>query len=144
MHIRIRQYFITVLLVYIPMLGCQSDATVVPEVYFEPLQPSTNLQAVLIIPKVGCGGCISDATAFVKNHCNELNSTKVVLTAYEGKKELALTFKNCYESKLFHFDSENRFYNPMDTLSIYPKIYYRESGIWKHKPFALRDTSLLH
>jgi hypothetical protein len=81
----------------------------------------------VVIPREGCGGCISDATSFfVKNRIKK-STVCIIFTGVKDKKELRLkvgeTFLN---SGNVYIDTLNTLMIPSEA-SIYPQVYYLES-----------------
>jgi hypothetical protein len=80
------------------------------------------VQRIIIVPKVGCSGCIADAVKFILQNRNRLDSTLIVFTNIDDYKGLKIILGNAIKDPKIHLDTLNLLYNPMDSLSIYPTI----------------------
>jgi hypothetical protein len=87
-----------------------------------------NYKSILIVPSVGCSGCISDTEHFIKQNINSLSNVKVIFTKINSKKILKHNIgDSIYYNKKVFVDSNNIFaYNTGKT--IYPALVYLSKG----------------
>jgi len=94
---------------------------------FEALQkemPNENTKAcIIIIPNVGCTGCIGEAEKFMLNNINSLKNMQFVLTDINSKKAFKVRFKDVLHHSCVIIDYEN-LAETQKLRTIYPKIFY--------------------
>lgn len=96
----------------------------------------SNFKKVIIIPNEGCTGCISNATAFIKENIDSLKSN-VIFTGIQDFKVLKFKIGNkVLNSKKVYFDRENKFMQK-EIASIYPQMVLLDddNGIIQFKDF---------
>lgn len=83
-----------------------------------------NIIAYLVIPNVGCSGCISDAEMLLKNTLNIDNRVKFVLTSIESVKLLKVKIGvDPVNQQQIIMDKQN-YFSKGQLRSIYPKVYF--------------------
>ncbi len=86
--------------------------------------------AVLMMPSVGCSGCISDAEYFVVQHFDSIEHVKFIFTKLESKKILKHKIgDSIYFNKDVFIDTNNIFIYSGNDKSIYPAIVYLSDGL---------------
>ena len=81
----------------------------------------TNFKSIIVIPYEGCSGCISNTTAFVKEHIDTLRSN-IIFTGIEDFKILKLKIgPKVLKSDKVYFDLDNKLMQK-EFASIYPQI----------------------
>ena len=78
---------------------------------------------ILVVPRAGCGGCISDATFFVvKNKSRLKGDLTIVFTGVGDKKLLAVELGSSFlKNKQVKIDEKNYFLAP-EIASSYPTL----------------------
>lgn len=92
-----------------------------------------NYSHVVIIPDVGCGGCISEAEHFFKE--NIKGSFFFIFTKVYSLKELRLRHGDILESKNVLIDVEQEYASLSDEINIYPIIIdvrNTQKPVWKY------------
>jgi hypothetical protein len=87
---------------------------------------SENYDYVLIIPRAGCGGCISKAEIFFLEYQKKSNRSKriaFIFTKFDSKKLLRLKFgREIIERKNVIFDKENTISSHLSYDDQYPVL----------------------
>jgi hypothetical protein len=109
------------------------------------------VQAVVIIPRGGCGGCIEEATTHMAANYNHYKNTVIVFTEIQDLKLLRIQVGNLLKQKNVYLDKSNslgKFLN-----SFYPEIYFTKNGEtyrtidfseWDKEFQALATTKIQH
>lgn len=103
-------------------------------------------EKMLIIPSVGCQGCITSAEQFLRKNYGKYKKTFVVLTGIYSKKVLKQKLGNeVLEQSNIYLDFDNRFMKMGDANSIYPAIINLEKGVAKSIEYLspMSDKNLL-
>ncbi|MCU0446219.1 MAG: hypothetical protein MUE85_15035 [Microscillaceae bacterium] len=88
-----------------------------------------NAKACIVLPSLGCSGCISEGEDFVIKNLNA-NGEKlmVILTNYQSEKMLKVRFgEPVFRNKNLLLDKEKTIYNN-GLVGFYSKIYYFENN----------------
>lgn len=95
-----------------------------------------NKQAVLILPKAGCTGCINSAETFVVDNAKVNRSFGVVLTDIVSLKTTKIKFgEDLIDQENIYIDHNNDFYkNGLESL--YPTIFYLRNKRIGHVEFV--------
>lgn len=84
--------------------------------------------ALLIVPRSGCDGCITNSERFILDNLNNLPKLHVVFTATSSQKALRLKMgDSIYNHDQVFVDLSNSFYTPA-LMSVYPMVAYLEEG----------------
>jgi hypothetical protein len=104
---------------------------------------SSETRICLVIPREGCGGCISDATSYMIKNSQRYKGLQIVFTGVNDMKELRYKVGREFLSKSYvSIDSSNILMTPAIS-SIYPQLYYLENkSIKKMSKFDVNDKSL--
>ena len=83
---------------------------------------------VVIIPNEGCGGCISNATAYLTANINDIKArVSVIFIGIRDRKLFRLQVDSNFLSlESVHID-ENNYFLDSDLSSVYPQIIYLEN-----------------
>jgi len=82
----------------------------------------------IIVPRTGCGGCIDNATRYIKDNLIRLPHTEVIFTGIVDKKLLRLEVGDEFlKQKNVHLDTANVF-KDLEVQSIYPQIVKLQNG----------------
>lgn len=89
---------------------------------------SNQAKAILVIPNVGCIGCINNAEDFIVKNINKTENLVVIFTNFQYKKILKMKLGNAiyYHSNIL-LDDKNEVYR-QGLFSQYPVIYYLRSN----------------
>lgn len=119
--------------------------SIINEFHNKKINFNENIKYFIILPEVGCGGCISEGTDFIKRNIEKFNCTnkeiKVVFTSIVSKKILLRTLGiDSFDNYCFEIDESNvyRINNPK---SIYPLILYLNKGKIINIEFQYPDNS---
>ena len=108
------------------------------------LERNTSIRNILVIPRSGCGGCIDAATVYLERNKPDFDSTIIIFTLIQSKKDLHIAFGDYLHNDCVIVDTASKFYNFQDSLSIYPMLYSRDEHVWSKKVFKVEDTLTLH
>jgi hypothetical protein len=82
----------------------------------------------IIVPRTGCGGCIDNATTYVKINLPRLSHTEAIFTGIIDKKQLSLEVGDDFLKKQnVHLDTNNVF-RDLEIQSIYPQVIKIQNG----------------
>ncbi|MFQ3214444.1 MAG: hypothetical protein ACI9C9_001983 [Marivirga sp.] len=88
-----------------------------------------NYSNVLILPGLGCDGCISDVENFIIERHNYLSSTLIILTRIESVKLLRLRLGKELLNKKYVIIDENSLFDTPELQTIYPvRLILNEDG----------------
>lgn len=90
-------------------------------------EPNHKIQAYVLIPNVGCTGCIGVAEQFMLNNVAKMNNVLFILTGINSPKAFKIRYREALKSPYVLADYEN-IANTKELKSIYPKIFYLEKG----------------
>lgn len=90
-------------------------------------KPDKNVKAIVLIPSVGCTGCIGEAEQFMLDNIKKLSNIQFILTGINSKKAFKIRFKEVLHNSQVLIDYEN-ITERKKLLGIYPKIYYLHKG----------------
>lgn len=98
-----------------------------------------NLKYCIIMPEMGCSGCISEGTLFIKNNLDLLkvkhNQIRLIFTSIISEKMLLRNIGlSNLEEYYFVQDSENKF-RLNNNQAIYPLILYLNNGVIEKAEF---------
>ncbi|MCM1032072.1 MAG: hypothetical protein NC410_11600 [Oscillibacter sp.] len=80
-----------------------------------------SIETLVIIPGVGCLGCITGAERFLKLHSNKKN-IKFILTNIQSIKTLRLKLGHAIDSSSIYLDKKNLWFDTENENSIYPTV----------------------
>jgi hypothetical protein len=117
------------------MAGCSNESSVYSRMEkqfkaaLDTVQGNHNIaaQVYMVIPRAGCGGCISTAETFMLDylkHPEHHANIKFVLTDFDSEKLLRDRFGALYKSDKLIIDRNNVFISNTSLTSIYPTIYF--------------------
>lgn len=91
-------------------------------------QNLNSYKSILIVPSVGCSGCISGTEHFIKQNINSLSNIKIIFTNINSKKILKHNIgDSIYNDKKVFIDTNSVFaFN--SSKSMYPSIVYLSDG----------------
>lgn len=88
----------------------------------------SKINALILLPREGCEGCISDASRMAIDLLAERNDIAIIFTVVNDMKLLKRQFDNSLlKSELVSIDTQNLFSDDRVT-SIYPQIAYLKHG----------------
>lgn len=93
----------------------------------------------IVLPRAGCGGCISDAEDYVLSIAKHKDGKKIgfILTDFGSEKILKARFGKLINSKNVFVDKENIFAANTMLKSIYPTVYmFNNSDLIKVSSFS--------
>jgi hypothetical protein len=84
----------------------------------------------IVIPRAGCGGCISDSEKYLLDFLNKKrdNRIKFILTDFASEKILRARFGSHLDNDVVLVDKESLFGANQDLKSIYPTVYMFKGG----------------
>jgi hypothetical protein len=133
--------FILALIVVFEITGCTSRAD-----YSELQQNLSNVltvetlkkvDSVVVLPSVGCGGCITNAMAYLVKNSDSLKNIAVVFTKITDRKAFRMAVPEDFlNNDLVHIDDSSRITVP-EPFTIYPSVIYLNKG--KIKELAIFD-----
>lgn len=89
----------------------------------------TRLKAVIVIPREGCGSCISNASAYVRNKYDSLEQVVIIFTGVKDKKLVKLQLGNSFfKNKNVIIDEDNKLIR-FSVFAIYPKVIFFDKGV---------------
>lgn len=105
-------------------IGCQSDICYYQKVINKNIIDIDSVKAVVVIPGIGCMGCISGVEHYLKLHFKKLSNIKFVLTNVQSMKTLRLKIGDAIHSPNIYLDKDNLWYDSDNENSIYPIIIH--------------------
>ncbi len=116
-----KRFVLIYLLVTSIAMSCSDNTATISDFIFETCPDLAEVEAVLIIPGVGCEGCIGNATQFALDYADSLN-LGIVFTKVVSLKTLKFRLGNDFfelpNVKIDTFDL-----CPLDE-TFYPSIFY--------------------
>ena len=86
-----------------------------------------NVPVYMVIPRAGCGGCITSAEVFLLTSLHDPKNhpyIKFILTNFDSEKILKDRYGEYYRSNKLIIDKNNIFNANASLKSIYPTIYF--------------------
>lgn len=80
----------------------------------------TNYSHIVVIPELGCGGCISEAENFFRE--NKEQNILFIFTKISSMKEIRLRLGKMIEQKNVLIDSEQLYASKDELMNVYPII----------------------
>lgn len=80
----------------------------------------TNYSHVVVIPELGCGGCISEAENFFRENTEE--NILFIFTKISSMKEMRLHLGKLIEQKNVLIDNERLYVSEKEEMNVYPII----------------------
>ncbi len=111
---------IYILICILILIGCTNELRYYQKALNQNLINTDSTQILVIIPSIGCLGCISGVESYLKYHAKEEQDIKFILTNIQSIKTLRLRIGEAINSKNIYLDRENIWYNPKNENSIYP------------------------
>jgi hypothetical protein len=103
----------------------------------------TKIKAVIFLPREGCQGCISDASAMTIDLLDKRNDVSVIFTVVNDLKLLKRQYGNLLDHPLVSIDVQGLFRDNR-VSSIYPQIAYMKNGIcYKVEEFGNESEEFL-
>ena len=104
-----------------------------------------NLKYCIVIPTVGCGGCIDEGMSFLKRNQKLLDKHRsevwIVFTSIISKKMLRLSMKDIDLPKSMIYYDVNNAYSAALEQSIYPSVLYLDNGNLQRLEFQSPEHS---
>ncbi len=98
------------------------------KIHFENIKSIKEYKAIVLIPREGCGGCISDATSKTTELLIQRRDILLILTDVTDMKLLKIQFGNSLlKDPNVSIDVPNLFVDKR-VSSIYPQIFYLKNG----------------
>jgi hypothetical protein len=86
------------------------------------------IDSLVILPSVGCGGCISNAMVHLIKNSTSIESMVVIFTKISDRKAFNMTVPQTFiEHPKVYIDETNNIIIP-DSISEYPTIIYLKNG----------------
>jgi hypothetical protein len=85
----------------------------------------------MVLPRAGCSSCISTAEAFMIECIEDSlkkKYIKFILTDFDSEKLIKIRYGKYYNDDNLILDKNNEFYGNRSLNSIYPTIYFFDSG----------------
>lgn len=96
--------------------------------HYENFQSIKKYKAIILIPREGCGGCISDATSKTRELLMKRRDILLIFTDVTDMKLLKIQFgNNLLKDPNVSIDIPNLFVDKR-VSSIYPQIFYLKNG----------------
>ena len=87
----------------------------------------SKIKAIIFLPREGCQGCISDASAMTIDLLDKCNDVSVIFTVVNDLKLLKRQYGNLLDHPLVSIDDQGLFRDDR-VSSIYPQIAYLKNG----------------
>lgn len=118
--------------------------SIIKEFHDRKIKFSENTKYLIILPEVGCGGCISEGTDFIKKNIERFNCNndelRAAFTSIKSKKLLLRALEiDSFDNYCFEIDEDNK-YRINNPKSIYPLILYLNKGKINHIEFQSPDN----
>lgn len=98
------------------------------KIHFEDTHNLKKFKAIILIPREGCGGCISEATMITKELLGNRRDIGLIFTDVTDMKLLKLQYgNNLLKDQNVSVDITNLFVDKRIS-SIYPQIFYLKNG----------------
>lgn len=122
------KYIIFVLL-SISLLGCQQNKFPIhDEAIAKAGFNATDFKAVVVIPKEGCSGCISNVAFYLMGRIDQMQDTLIVFSKVDDIKGLKIKLgKEFIEHPKVNIDDKNVF-SHTELSSIYPQVWDIKEG----------------
>lgn len=88
----------------------------------EHIAPIDSVRAIVVIPGIGCLGCISGVERYLRLNFNKLSNVKFILTNIQSIKTLRLKIGDAINSPNICLDKNNIWYDTSNENSIYPIV----------------------
>lgn len=112
------------------------------------IERNDNANIYIVIPRAGCGGCISDAENFMKKTLESTDEyasrVKFILTDFGSEKTLKARLGNLFNDKRVVLDKKGVFQGDKILRSIYPVIFFldKDKNVHEVSSFSPEESGL--